>query len=478
MSKTMFTPEKTGIPVYEADLKRIYFEEGKNFSHFKPAREDGAVEIVRRFFAMLEKDYDFPHLVENLVIPGIFGLYRSALRAVVPYEMPKRKLARLFLNWFIGSIGMLWKMDDGSTVSVSKVLVDKFLSGTYDSVFSTAISKLAKNNEDFYNQLEDYSNDETADFKQSIQRWRKGTSKVVWGNIKPILDFIYSKGKKETVHHLIGLYLLANTERALKNDFDIPEEEIYQAKKDILLWAQNKLPPDAQTETQCFLLVSGKYNSTDLSILQSNFIDPDYTEQKKEVETCFQYLYSNESITTQWERLVLKLKEICPYCKAFFYNWFSGRALILSNIRFDSSDSDKSIQEEALSCYRQAFDEGRNYAGSYLLQFLEEAIAVTVYFNRRDIKDIPKVIDPSKTLRTPINEIAKRYYEYGYALNLFEQESEETFFLHFHATEHFWKRFQPHQFVYSELANKKHWEDSRNRIGFHIIDENHILPYR
>lgn len=163
------------------------------------------------------------------------------------------------------------------------------------------------------------------------------------------------------------------------------------------------------------------------------------------------------------------MEEKCPHCKVLFAPWARARTAVLSRT-FDGSEEDKIFQNQALELYRKAFDEGRNYAGAYLKHFLEESIAVSVYFDRRRTQDIPKVIDEDKTLKTPVTDDAKRYYEYGYALNLFEQESAETFLLHFRSREHFWKVFFPSAFVHVEAAENQEGQDMLKAKGLYLFE--------
>ena len=165
----------------------------------------------------------------------------------------------------------------------------------------------------------------------------------------------------------------------------------------------------------------------------------------------------------------------------FFLLRGQARLAVLS-CKFDNSEEDKNLQKQALKGYHATFNKGRNFAGAYLRAFLKEAIAATVYFNRRRIQDIPKVIDTDESLKTPITDDvkesekrdasygAKQYYEYGYALNLFNQESSETFFLHFHAEEHFWQVFSTSLFVHTESAEKRCGEDMLNAKGIHKVE--------
>ncbi|GHU90909.1 hypothetical protein FACS189476_11340 [Spirochaetia bacterium] len=230
-----------------------------------------------------------------------------------------------------------------------------------------------------------------------------------------VLDCLKENNQTVFVRSLLAVYLLNNVETDLKEI--IETKHWFEIKQDILSWIQ-----------------TGKKPSGEAALLPAF----PYTE----ISDCYDYLCQTDHIKLiEVQRLIQNIEEKYPHCKAFFAPWFKARLLFLSECKFDDSESDEGTIKKALALYRKAFDEGRNFAGQYMANFIEEAIATNQYFAGRPIKDIPKVIDQAGQLKTPINNDAKRFYEYGYALNMFDQESAETYFLHFHAAEHFLKVF-------------------------------------
>ena len=501
--------EKHGITIIGKDLDRIFEEDGKSFTHYKPKEENSVYELSRKFSDYL-KNYNIPDSIINLLFIHFWGVFRDALRGngtvplgngfalhkggVVPYEVQTSKLSRLLLNWSLGYLGGGYQNKD-EVAFISKQSVLRLLDDTYEIIFGEIYKRLEITKTQFYKEIEKkYSGKPLADFEQAIKRsidkcCKNNTNEPWiedWYKFKAILDFINSnpKDEKELIHRLIGLYLLKNTEAALKEVCDIEQKDIHSVKQDILKWAKDELSPPPQSESQCFLMTAGKYNPTDLDILQHDFIEPDFQEQITAIQDCYAYLWGNTAIELDIaEQLIKTIEEKCPNSGIFFASWTRARLSVFS-CKFDGSEEDKNFQKEALKGYHTAFAEGRNFAGAYLKAFLEESIAATVYFNRRRIQDIPKVIDTDKSLKTPITDDvkeneekkreasygAKQYYEYGYALNLFEQESSETYLLHFNAEEHFWKIFPTHQFINTEAASQKCTEDLFRAKGIHLIE--------
>jgi hypothetical protein len=498
--------EEQDIPIIAKDqdtikdpdriLDRMFGEKSVNFARFKPKEKTSVDELYRAFSEFLKKEYGFPDFVCTLVVLFLKGTFIDALRGngtqpigndafilleggLIPYEMPTSKLALLLLNWSLGYLGIEYKNKDTDAFKKS---ILRLLDDTYQIVFDEIVIKTAKNKEDFYEQLEAFydekylKSEKLPDFKQAIKRYCKGSYDIPWKTLKLILDFLLSpeKSEEKLSHRLIGLYLLKNTEVALKEICGIEQKDIYQIKQDVRLWANDELPSEPQSESQCFLMNAGKYNPSDLSELQRDFIDPDFQEQITAIQKCFAYLHGVNPIKIDMaNRLIQEMEtEDFQHCGIFFASWAKARLSVLS-CRFDDSEEDKNLQKQALENYHTAFDKGRNFAGAYLKSFLKECIATTVYFNRKETKKIPEVIDDDKEDKAPITIYAKQYYEYGYALNLFDKKSSKVFFLHFHAKAHFWNVFPVSAFVYNEDAWRyKFAEEMLNARWFYHFFEN------
>jgi len=486
----LISEDKVFANVFES---RMFEENDISFVRLRPSDKTGPMELIRIFFQfeklqinekklLIDKSkkppvengkesstselgpYELPSHVGLLVNPFFFGVYRDALRALTPYEMQLKDIALLLLNWFLGYLGAnLQDSDNQEIYTISKDSVNELLNDTEETIRET-IMKITINKDDFSKKLKCFYEEKT------------------WNTLKPLLDALKSIKERVLINRLIGFYLLKNTEAALVNVCGIEQEDIEKVKNDIRKWANNKLPSNPQSESQCFLMTTGKYDPSDLSILQRDFIDPDYQEQINAIQECHTYLRGKSTINhDRAKQLIQTMEKECPNCGIFFASWEKARLAVLS-LKFNGSEEDERLKKEALESYHEAFDKGRNFAGAYLRAFLKESIAATVYFNRRRIQDIPKVIDIDKSLKTPITDDvkekenreasygAKQYYEYGYALNLFEQESSETYLLHFNAEEHFWKVFPPHQFINTDAVSKKASEDLLRAKGTYPIE--------
>ena len=498
------------ISITGKDLDRVFAEEAKSFIHLNPSKETSPLEIVCKFFEIAEKKpsergYEFPTYIKQLFIVSFFGTFRDALRTITPYEKQTTDTALHLFNWFLGYLGCgIQDTENNKIHFISKNSIKDLLNDSYENIFNDICEKLKISRVQLYSNTETfYKVEHLDDFEQAIKRaidksCKNNTNdpwigdKRNWYKFKAILDYISSEGEKELVHRLIGLYFIRNTETALNEICGIEQNEIYNIKQDILLWANNELPDEPNSERLSFLKnakkIAEEYDLADLSLLQEHSIDP-LNKQKQAILESGVDLWGKTAVDPNKDKqLIETMGKSFPICKVFFTSWARARLDVLS-CKFDGSKEDKELQQTALKYYHKAFEEGRNFAGESLKAFLEESIAATVYFNRRETKDIPKVIDPNNQLKTPITDDvntnknkeekdkkvlygAKQYYEYGYALNFFEQESSDTYFLHFHAEEHFWNSFQIHQFAHSQFAEQKRNEDILKVNGLYLSEIN------
>jgi len=135
-----------------------------------------------------------------------------------------------------------------------------------------------------------------------------------------------------------------------------------------------------------------------------------------------------------------------------YYNWFKARSLIFS-LQFDNSQEEKAAIEEARTLFKITFDECKYFLGKNAAEFLSDAIASEVYFNKKQLKDIlDNTQDNSNESSVSIQ--ASAYWEFGYALNIFDVNSKKTYLLNYNAEENFWTNFPLFKFTWRENATK------------------------
>ena len=106
----------------------------------------------------------------------------------------------------------------------------------------------------------------------------------------------------------------------------------------------------------------------------------------------------------------------------------------------------------ALKKYKDAF-ENRRFAGFQFEHFIKQAFALSVFANSTDIM-VREAVDPSKDRTTPLKNDAKKYWNYGYALGIFEKPAEDTFIENEYKTSNFLSVFPKSMFIKNSKIKK------------------------
>ena len=141
----------------------------------------------------------------------------------------------------------------------------------------------------------------------------------------------------------------------------------------------------------------------------------------------------------------------------FFINWWKARSTIFS-LAFDDSEDDKKKIKDAVELFRETFNQYKYFAGPNLREFLSDAIAADVYFNRKPVKDIIENTQDD-TDEASILKPGKTYWEFGYAVGIFEEDSKKTYLIAYNAEKNFWNNFPAMKFTYQEAALNRYEEE-------------------
>jgi tetratricopeptide (TPR) repeat protein len=120
---------------------------------------------------------------------------------------------------------------------------------------------------------------------------------------------------------------------------------------------------------------------------------------------CLAYQHQEYFNVEKLNKIINVIEDKCPQSKIFFSTWLRTRAMVFE--KNETLEDDRKVQEQIINGYKIAYNEGINYAGGYLGQFLLEAIVINKFFNPRRVEDIGN------------------YYGYGRALEIFGQEKQE-----------------------------------------------------
>lgn len=137
--------------------------------------------------------------------------------------------------------------------------------------------------------------------------------------------------------------------------------------------------------------------------------------------------------------------------------WYKARIAIFS-LTFTDKKMDKELMEEACSLFRDTFNKYKYLIGSNLSEFLSDAIACDVYCNpKKDIFDNAQDDTDESSIIMP----GKAYWEFGYALDIFDADSKKTYLLTFNAEQNFWNNFPPTKFENQEKAFEVFYNETK-----------------
>lgn len=284
--------------------------------------------------------------------------------------------------------------------------------------------------EELYRKLADYYSDDekqTEHFKQIITNQMKDARNPKWINMKEILDFLMqNKGQSIAASWLIEAYLLSNIEKFIREETGILEEQIqklFSSSSNIY-----SLPPNPQKFFE-------EMDELEYDGMDKKKFDENVESVKKALNAVFNdhiYLYDENQTKDFIEEVRLKV----PEASKFYCTWMEGYIQLA-----------KDNVLGALKKYKDAF-EYRNFAGSQLVPFIKQAIALSIFANSTDIM-VREAVDPSKNRTTPLKNDAKKYWNYGYALGIFEKPAEDTFIENVYKTSNFLSVFSESMFIKS-----------------------------
>lgn len=248
-----------------------------------------------------------------------------------------------------------------------------------------------------------------------IYNYKKGQNPAKWNDMKAILDFCKKEKKNVEVSHLIEAYITVNVQNFIKAE--IPDSTLQKIKDCLKKIGDlfDKSVADGEKDLQNLYDSADKllYEMeptifTNLNLSEDNFKPIDSTLR----EVLKNHVYLQDEKRTEY--LISNIKEISLEASGFYCNWLHAYIEVA-----------KGEFESAKKLYKAAFD-NIHFAGIYATPFLKQAFILSVYCDsNRDT--IRKAIDPKKPSKTPLSPDGKRFWEYGYAIGIFDKPVEETY---------------------------------------------------
>lgn len=290
--------------------------------------------------------------------------------------------------------------------------------------------------EELYRKLSDYyikEEKQPEHYKQIITNQMKDALNPKWCNMKEILDFLMQNEVTSiTASWLIEAYLFSNIEKFIKKESGIPNEQVEKLFSVGSYIYSNTPDPEKFFEILAKLEFDG---------MDKNKFDNSVEIIKNALNAVFNehiYLYDEN----QTKQFVENVRFAVPEAAEFYCNWMEGYIQL-------ANDNIKGT----LKKYKDAF-ENRKFAGFYFETFIKQAVTLSVFENSTDIM-IREAVDPSKARTTPLRSDAKKFWNYGYALKIFEKSAEDTFIENVYKTFNFSSVFPVDMFVKNSKTKEK-----------------------
>ena len=242
--------------------------------------------------------------------------------------------------------------------------------------------------------------------EQAKQKYNEAFSKI-----QSITDFCRKFPNEETIENNL------NAMKSGKGNptWSIMEQILNQVKEDKLI---TSLLIDAH-------ILSNIYDTLNDRIQRDTIIDPQFVATDL-INNGIQFFFVDYGYNKDERKAtdILKLIEQSGTpAHEFYCNWFRGFQSVA-----------KGELKQAKDYYKKAFA-ARRFAGCQFEKFIKQAFALSCYddFNADKVRDSA---DSKRDSTSPLSTDAKKYWNYGYVVGIFDRKAEETHLITFYRVEH------------------------------------------
>jgi len=438
---------------FQKYINRLLAEEDADFAGLNPANNSSIPVIVCKILDKFASDYGCTLFITEQIKKLVIDLYTGYNNFPYPiyetYNFFRAVFCKNYEEYAKKVISALLKFHKNM-----EFLPLYFCSSIKKYNFAyDFLSKIPDfgSKEGLYRKLADYYNDkekQTEHYKQIITNQMKAALNPKWINMKEILDFLMqNEAQSIAACWLIEAYLLSNIEKFIKKESGIPEEQI----KTLFFVGSYiySLPPNPEEFSR--VLNDLKFDGMD-----KKKFDDSVELLGKALNAIFNehiYLYDEN----QTKGFIENVRTSVPDAAEFYCTWMEGYIQLA-----------KDNVSGALKKYKDAF-ENRRFAGFQFEYFIKQAFALSVFANSTDIM-VREAVDPSKDRTTPLKNDAKKYWNYGYALGIFEKPAEDTFIENVHKTSNFLSVFPESMFIKNSKIKKSLSENWIKDIGIDVVE--------
>ena len=434
-------------------INRLLAEEDADFAGLNPANNSSIPVVVCKILDRFASDYGCMPFITRQIKKLAFDLYTGYTNFQYPIYETYNFLRVVFCKHY----------EEYAKDVISNIVIDPrnipFLSLYFCSSvkkYNFAYDFLSKipdfgSKEELYRKLADCYTDKEKQpehYKQIITNQMKDALNPKWINMKEILDFLMrNEGQRIAASWLIEAYLLSNIEKFIKKESGIPEEQIKKLFS-VGLYVYS-VPPNPQEFSRVL-------NDLEFDGMDKKKFDDSVEFLEKALNAIFNehiYLYDEN----QTKEFIENVRTSVPDAAEFYCTWMEGYIQLA-----------KDNVSGALKKYKDAF-ENRRFAGFQFEHFIKQAFALSVFANSTDIM-VREAVDPSKDRTTPLKNDAKKYWNYGYALGIFEKSAENTFIENVHKTSNFLSVFPESMFIKNSKIKKSLSENWIKDIGIDVVE--------
>ena len=389
---------------FRKHLDRLFEEKESSYRDLNPHYEQSVYRIAFKILDDFCNKYGLPRYIADTIL-DFYDLLRLRLR-LSGTEYPVFETYYTLDSVIRGFLHIFFEIDEIGTNNDADFSY-RDAETKYNMVFDELGKKFKDKNgeksslEKFYTKLSNWYSGKikgqvlSDHFKKIIiNNCKKGQNPAKWKDMKTILDFCKEKGKDLEVAHLIEAYLTANVKNFIVEIQEENWKEIGFCFEYIEKNVSNKTGLLYEFHQRLFNPLGDKSEPIDSALLEI-LIKHVYLQDEKRAED-----------------LISNIKEIAPEASDFYCNWLRAYIAVA-----------KCEFENAKKLYNEAFG-NIHFAGIWAEVFLKQAFVLSVYCDLNP-DSVRKVIDPEKDAENPLPQDGKRFWEYGYAIEVFDEPAKK-----------------------------------------------------
>lgn len=433
---------------------RLCEENYGTYDYYKPDSTEGVIFFVDSFFYYMNQKYKLSIPLITLIKVTFYDLFdllkihTEQIFLTVP-DIPTKEILRTSI------FSTLIKWAHGLRIDYEKwdFILDFYLSEelNYSSILQKIKDEKKQSWEEIYSELDNKvekqkikADKQTADrFETILKEAIKKNKNPTWYNFW----ILFLWAPDELNEQLLEVYLLNNYKNALKKVFGFTDSELNQIKTDFIEYLAGS---DENELFSKYSPINDELRYASVEMYMKLFTSRElYLKNEKD----FFKKFKNGIIETSKKHNIEN-----QHVFEFFEPWLLGYKAVAER-RF--GDAEK--------YYKQAF-ENKYLAGDYILPFLKQAFVLELYNHGKWGKST-QAAEPDTNNKNPVCKQAQIYWNYGYALDLFDKPATDTFLESFRIYQNFYNEFPPEMFEHPDNVKKIQIQEIANEMGVFFDDE-------